>query len=211
MFAPHAITNPACAKSSRRRPQLDPIHALQRRPTRRRADRPVQLRRSQPMKEPPVHRPIPQLPDRPRIAVRQHALRPKLRRNRRQPRRNSAPAPHPTRSARNASASRPCLHRPLRHARPPPHRIQQPLRRVHPVQILRHLPAQKSPRHRMRRIALHLHRALRSRLRAVAIVTSTPHESGQSCEHTACTTRVATARGTALASECPGVCVMGKF
>ena len=41
------------------------------------------------------------------------------------------------------------------------HRIQQTLRRIHPLQIPRHLPTQKSPGHRMRRVPLHLHRAPR--------------------------------------------------
>ena len=38
--------------------------------------------------------------------------------------------------------------------RGPSHGIQHAIRRVHPVQILRHLGAQKSARHRMRRITL---------------------------------------------------------
>src|ERR1035441_10509463 len=71
-----------------RRPQLHAIDLFQRHSAGLRADRPLQLRRAQPMEEPPVHRPIPKLPDRPRIRVRQHALRPKLRGNRREPLRN---------------------------------------------------------------------------------------------------------------------------
>ena len=43
-----------------------------------------------------------------------------------------------------------CL--PLR--RNPPHGIQHPIRRINPIQILRDLGAEKSPRHRMLRIAL---------------------------------------------------------
>ena len=38
----------------------------------------------------------------------------------------------------------------------PPHRVQHPIRRIHPVQILRHLRAQKPARHRMLRITLNL-------------------------------------------------------
>ena len=40
----------------------------------------------------------------------------------------------------------------------PPHGIQHPVRRIHPIQIFRHLRAQKSPRHRMLRITLNLRR-----------------------------------------------------
>ena len=41
----------------------------------------------------------------------------------------------------------------------PPHRIQHAVRRVHAIQILRDLRAQKPARHRMRRITLNLGRA----------------------------------------------------
>ena len=147
-------------KVLRRRPQLYPIDTLQRRSARLGADRPSQLRSSQPMKEPAVHRPISQLADRPGVAVRQHALRSKLRRNLLQLRRNLVERLVPRDSLKRLGLM-PLRQRPLRHACPPSHRIQQPIRRIHPVQILRHLSAQKSPRHRMRRIALHLHRAAR--------------------------------------------------
>ena len=42
--------------------------------------------------------------------------------------------------------------------RDPSHRIEHAIRRVDPIEILRHFRAQKSPRHRMRRIALNLRR-----------------------------------------------------
>jgi hypothetical protein len=40
--------------------------------------------------------------------------------------------------------------------RNPPHRIEHPIRRINAIQILRHFPAQESPRHRMPWIALNL-------------------------------------------------------
>ena len=80
-FAPQQITSPACAKSCGHRPQLHPIDTLQRRPARTRTDCSIKLRRPHPIEKPPVHRPIPQLPNRPRVAIRQHTLRPKLRCN----------------------------------------------------------------------------------------------------------------------------------
>src|SRR4051795_6004607 len=39
---------------------------------------------------------------------------------------------------------------------PPPHRVKHSIRRIDPIQILRHFGAQKSPRNRMRRITLYL-------------------------------------------------------
>ena len=49
--------------------------------------------------------------------------------------------------------------RTLRRSALPFHGIEQPVRRIYAVQILRYFAAQKSLRHRMRRIALHLYRA----------------------------------------------------
>ena len=140
-----------------RRSQLLPINQLPGLSARLAANRSVQLARPQPVKEPPVHRPKSKLPDRPRIAVRQNRLRPKLLRHSLQPRGNRVQRLVPTHPLKRLLFFA-ALQRPLGHSRFAPQRIQQPIRRIHPVQILRHLAAQKPLRHRMFRVPLHLHR-----------------------------------------------------
>src|SRR5271165_227299 len=131
------------------------------------------------MKEPPVHRRPIQSPERPPIGIRQNSLTPKLARNSAKPRSNllqrlipGNTLPDPLRKSKcgdrgECGDSRPRLSRSEAPAlyglgtgayRPlspnPPHRIEHPIRRIHPIQILRHLGAQKAPRHRMLRIPL---------------------------------------------------------
>ncbi len=121
---------PCMSKVLWRRPQLDPVHALQRHTARFRADRPVQLRGPKPMEEPPIHRPIPQLPDRPGIAVRQHALRPKLSHNLFELCSDLIQRLVPGDPLKRLSLSS-LRQRSLWHPGPSPHRIQQSVRRIH--------------------------------------------------------------------------------
>ena len=181
---------PGMGKVLRRRPQLHSIHAQQRRPARSRTDRPVQLRGAQPVEEPPVHRPVSQLPNRPGIAVRQHALRPKLRRDLLQPRRNliqrlvpgdpletppshapapAAPSAHPPSAASDTAACPASTPGP---DTSPPSRTEIP---ASPDAMDRPASSPPGPS-------------------ASSTVTNTPHESGQSCEQTACTTFIASKR-----------------
>ena len=175
-------------KIFRRRAQLHTVHTRQRRPASARADRAIQLRSSQPVKEPPVHRPVSKLPNRSRIAVGQNALRPVLRRNQFQ----FQPYQHQRFVPRHGLE---CLRftslwqRTFRHATLPAHGHKQTLRRVHAIQIPCHLAAQKSACHRVRRITLHLQRAPgqlihrhqhATRVRAV-VRANRMHLPGQSC------------------------------
>src|SRR5437660_8438165 len=63
-------------------PEFRSQHRLQPSLTRRRANRAIQLRSPQPMKEPPVHRPAIQRSQSPAIRIRQNRLTAKLRRDR---------------------------------------------------------------------------------------------------------------------------------
>ena len=117
------------------------------------ADRPVELRRAQAMKEAMVHAGVVQHAQRAAIGVRQDRLRAKL-------------------AAYGAQALIDFIQRrvptdPLKiflilGARAlgnillAAHGIQQAPRRIHPVQIFRHFGAKKSPRHRMARVTLDL-------------------------------------------------------
>ena len=51
----------------------------------------------------------------------------------------------------------PALQRPFRHAGFAAQRIENPIRRVDAVKVLRHLAAKKTPRDRLRGVAFHFH------------------------------------------------------
>jgi len=128
------------------------------------------LRSPQPMEEAPVHRPAIQRSQSSAIRIRQNGLTAKLRRYRAKTRSdlveslapgNSPPDRRsdlcgdsgPTLSSL-CGAGAPAREGPFR--ADSPHRIHHTIRRIHPIQILRHLRAQKPARHWMLRIPLDL-------------------------------------------------------
>ena len=119
-------------------------------------DRPVQLRRAQPVKEAAVHGGIAKLADGARIAVRQDAFRPELCRDCLQLHGNRVQRLIP-RDAFKGFGLASLRQRAFRHTGFAAHGIEKPLGRVHAIQIPRHLAAQEAARDRMRRVALHLH------------------------------------------------------
>ncbi len=149
---------PGQPKVLRRHAQLLPVNQLPRLTASLRANRPIQLARSQPMKEPPVHRPESEHANGSRVAVGQNRLRPKLLRNPLQPLSNRDERLIPT-DALKGLVLLPALERTFGHAWFPLQREKNPLRRIHPVKILGYLAAQEPLRHRMRRVARHLHGA----------------------------------------------------
>ena len=151
----HQLCQP---KILRRRPQLLAVDQLPRLTAGLTANRPLQLARAQPVKEPPVHRPEPQHANRPRVAVRKNRLRPKLVADLLEPRSNRIQRLVPAHPLKGLVLA-PLHQRPLGHTGLSLQRIQNPLRRIHPVQVLGHLPAKKPLRHRMLRIARYLYRA----------------------------------------------------
>ena len=143
--------------------ELHAVDALQRNAARLRADGAGELRRSQPMEEAAVHRPKTELPDRPRVRIRQDALRAELFCDQLQLLGNDAQRLIPRDAlerVRLAALHAAVTRRPLRRAGLAAHGIEQAVRRVDALQILRDLAAEKSTRDRMRRVARDLDRAL---------------------------------------------------
>src|SRR5436305_11006926 len=126
------------------------------------------------MKETTVHRAEAQLAERSAVRIRKDRFAAELCRNPLQPRRDLVECLVPRNALESvwwhrlcgsdipvrASVERQLL--PNRTIKPlgphPPHRVQHSIRRIYPIQILRHFGAQKPPRDRMRRVALYLDR-----------------------------------------------------
>src|SRR5258706_87027 len=141
--------------------KLHAEHGNQPRLARRRTDRALQLRSAEALENSSVHRSAVQRPQGSTVGIRQNRLAAKLADDAAKARCNFIERFVPGNALPNlrsaGALARVCGSRnPLRSY--PPRRIQHSVRRIHPVQILRYLPAQKSPRHRMPRVPLNLRR-----------------------------------------------------
>jgi len=181
MFAPQATINLASLKSSAPC-QLLAVDQVPRHPARLGADRPVELAPAQAVKEPPVHRTESEHPDGPRVAVRQNRLRPVLVADRCS---RAAISSSASSSSRARSLVLLAPHqRPLCHSGFPSQRVQNPLRRVHTVQIFGYL-AHRNPCV----IGCEGSPCTLIARPLASTVTKTAQLSGQSCEQTVCTMR----------------------
>ena len=139
--------------------QLDAVDALERGTASRGADCPVKLGGTEAVKKTPVHRPITKLADGAGIAVRQDRLGPKLVGDRLQLTSNLVERFFPGDALKRGSLGT-LREGSFSHSGATAHGIQQPIRRVDAVQVLRHLAAQETACHRMRGVTLDLDRAL---------------------------------------------------
>src|SRR5580700_5321351 len=115
----------------------------------RRADRPLELRGAQPMKKSPIHRRPAQHRQRSAIGIRQDRFAPKLRYNLLEMRGDLVEGFVPGNPVKISSVFAATSLR-----RNSTHRIKNPVRRIHPVEILHHLRTQKPARYRMVGVAL---------------------------------------------------------
>ena len=132
--------------------QFAAVDREQRLAARGRADGAVQLRRTQPVKKAPVHGAVAERPDGARVRVRQHRFRPMLPRDLTEPPRDCVERFVPAHALKRLGL----LARPQRafgRTGTPPQWMEHPVRRVHVVQILGDLGAQKAARDRVLRVA----------------------------------------------------------
>ena len=140
------------------RAELLPVHQVPRLSARFGTNRAVELARAQAMKKAPVHRPVAQHADGPRVAIGQDRLGTVAIGNLAEPRGNRVQRLVPAHAVKDFELI-PAGPRTLGRARFPLQRIENAVRRVDTIQILGHLAAQESPRHRLPGIALDLDRA----------------------------------------------------
>ena len=120
----------------------------------RRTDRAVELRGAQPVKEPAIHGPIAEHPHRPRVGIGQDGLRTVLLGNPPQPLGDQVQGLVPAdafEGVRLVAGGR----SPFGCSGSATHGVEQPRGRIHTIQILGDLAAEKTARHRMIRITLH--------------------------------------------------------
>ena len=141
-----------------RHAEFFPVHQVPCLPARLGANGAVELAPAQAMKKPPIHRSVSQHADGSRVAVWQDRFRSVAIACLLQPRGNRVQRFVPAHALKRFKLMA-ALQRSLRHAGFAAHRIENAVRRVHAVQIFRHLAAQKPSSHWLRRVALHLHRA----------------------------------------------------
>ncbi len=149
------------AKILGRRAKFFAVHQVPRLPAGLGADRAVELARAQAMKEAPVHRPVAQHADGPRVAVGQDRLRTVAIGSLPQPRGNPVQGFVPAHALKDFVFGGFVFMGPgaLLRFGLASHGIENAVRRVDAVQIFCHLAAQESPRHRLLGVALDLHRA----------------------------------------------------
>ena len=131
-----------------RRAEFFPVHQVPRLAARLGTNRAIELARAHAMKKSPIHRSVSQHANGSRVAVRQNRFRTVAIARLLEPRRNRVQRFIPAHTLESfvLAATR---QRPLRHAGPTAHRIKNAVRRIHAIQIFRHLAAQEPSSHRL--------------------------------------------------------------